>query len=271
MIKTLFLLVVIFVVGFLVIKFLGREQLNVGPLDVSVVDVNYYTLPYVRVEIENLEKGYKSGAQNFGRYYDGPFFEGKHRVVVKLGGHSDDMTEVVYNRVHDFTKDMKTLGITLGNVRQRFDIEVAEQEVSIPVTQYAERKDILIRPYEEGRWVQRKDIGAPFELKILDDIEDILHADVRSFLRDFRYATFIRQEYPAGKWIYHVILTNAEPKPHNRNGGTYNFLFSVPNVSFTVSQDVAVMNRLTYSSPNLMMSGFTIAQTTFKTKDFLNK
>ena len=35
-----------------------------------------------------------------------------------------------------------------------FDVEVAEQGVKIPITQYAERKDILIRPYEEGRWVQ---------------------------------------------------------------------------------------------------------------------
>ena len=64
--KTLFLLVGILVVGFLAIKFLGQEQKNVGPLDVSVVDANYHTLPYVRVEIENLQNGYKTEAQNFG-------------------------------------------------------------------------------------------------------------------------------------------------------------------------------------------------------------
>ena len=266
-----FMSIGLIVVFLLVLKFYGPQRMPVGPLDVSVVDTNYQTLPYVRVEIENLQKGYKSEAQNFGRYFDGPFWEGRHRVVVKLGNHSGEMTELVYDRVHDFTKDMKTLGITLNNVRQRFDIEVAEQEVKIPVTQYAERKDIFIRPYEEGRWVQRKDVSAPFELKVLDDIEDILHANINSFLSDFRYVTFIRQEYPVSKWLYHVVFTNSEPKPHDRTGGTYNFIFSTPNVSFTVSQDVAVMNRLTYSSPTLTMSGFTIAQTTFESKEFLPK
>ncbi|MBI2062410.1 MAG: hypothetical protein HYT64_01835 [Candidatus Yanofskybacteria bacterium] len=243
----------------------------VSPLLVSVVDGNSYILPYVRVEIEDLKRNRKSEAQNLGRYYDGPFYEGRHRVVVKLGNDSDAMTEVVYDRVHDFTKDMKTLGITLENVRQRFDIEVAEQAINIPVVEYTQRKDIFIRPYEEGKWVQRNDISAPFELRVFDDIEDILHADIHSFLIDFQYVTFIRQEYPVGKWIYHVVFTNSYPKPHDSVGGTYNFAFSTPNVSFTVSQDVAVMNRLTYSSPNLTMSGFTIVQTTFETKDFLSK
>ncbi len=266
-----FLLIGILVAGFLAVKFLGKEQPNIGPVDVSVVDTNYYMLPYVRVEVEDLKRGYKSEAQNFGRYFDGPFYEGRHRVVVKLGSHSEKMTEVVYDRVHDFTKDMKTLGIRLENVRQRFNVEVAEQEVKIPTTQYAERNDILIRPYEEGQWVQRKDISAPFELQILDDIEDILHANVHTFLSNFRYVTFIRQEYPTGKWIYHVIFTNSEPKPHERSGGMYNFAFSTPNISLTVSQDLAVMNRLSYSSPTLAMSGFTIIQTTFETKDFLPK
>lgn len=266
-----FLSIGLIIAFLLVLKFYGPHRMPVSPLLVSVVDGNSYILPYVRVEIEDLKRNRKSEAQNLGRYYDGPFYEGRHRVVVKLGNDSDAMTEVVYDRVHDFTKDMKTLGITLENVRQRFDIEVAEQAINIPVVEYTQRKDIFIRPYEEGKWVQRNDISAPFELRVFDDIEDILHADIHSFLIDFQYVTFIRQEYPVGKWIYHVVFTNSYPKPHDSVGGTYNFAFSTPNVSFTVSQDVAVMNRLTYSSPNLTMSGFTIVQTTFETKDFLSK
>ncbi len=247
-----------------------QDKQNVGPLDVSVVDANYHTLPYVRVEIENLQKGYKSEAQNFGRYYDGPFFEGKHRVVVKLGNHSDEMTEVVYDKVHNFTKDMKTLGITLANVRQRFDIAVAEQEIKIPVLPYAEWNAIVIKPYNR-HFTQRTGVNAPIESRVLDDIEDDFHANIDGLLHDFRYVTFIRQEYPTGKWIYHVIFTDLHPKPHSNNDGTYNFAFSIPNMIFTVSQDMSAMNRFSYSSPTLAMSGFTIVQTTFETKDFLSK
>lgn len=251
-------------------RLFGPEKQNVGPLDVSVVDANYHTLPYVRVEIENLKKGYKSESQNFGRYFDGPFFEGKHRVVVKLGHHSDEMTEVVYDKVHNFTKDMKTLGITLANVRQRFDIAVAEQEVKIPVLPYAEWNAIVIKPYNR-RFTQRMGTNSPVEARVLDDIEDDFHANIDGLLRDFRYVTFIRQEYPVGKWIYYVVFTDLHPKPHSNNGGTYNFAFSIPNMIFTVSQDIAVMNRLSYSSPTLVMSGFTIVKITFETKDFLSK
>lgn len=262
---TICLLLVIF--GF---RLFGPEKQTVGPLDVSVVDANYHTLPYVRVEIENLEKGYKSEALNLGRYFDGPFFEGKHRVVVKLGNYSGEMTEVVYDKVHDFTKDMKTLRITLDNVRQRFDIEVADQEVKIPTLPYAEWNAIVIKPYNR-QFTQRTGVNSPVESRVLDDIEDDFHANIDGLLRDFRYVTFIRQEYPAGKWIYHVIFTNSHPKPFGRDGGTYNFTFSTPNVSFIVSQDVTEMNRINYSSPTLTMSGFTIVQTTFETKDFLPK
>ena len=266
-----FMSIGLIVVFLLVLKFYGPQRMPVGPLDVSVVDTNYQTLPYVRVEIENLQKGYKSEAQNFGRYFDGPFWEGKHRVVVKLGNHSGEMTELVYDRVHDFTKDMKTLGITLNNVRQRFDIEIAKQEVKIPETQYAERKDIFLRPYEDGQWTQRKNISAPFELKILDDIENIFRANIYTFLAGFRYVTFIRQEYPEGKWVYHVRFTHSHPEPHERTGSGYNFFFSTPNIGFSVSQDMAVFNRVYYSSQFLNIHGFTIVQTTFASKDFLPK
>lgn len=113
--------------------------------------------------------------------------------------------------------------------------------------------------------------NAPVEAGILDDIEDDFHADIDGLLRNFRYVTFIRQEYPIGKWIYDVIFTDLHPKPHSNNGGSYNFTFPIPNMIFTVSQDIAAMDRLSYSSPTLVVSGFTIVQTTFETKNFLTK
>lgn len=252
-------------------KTLIPERQKVGPLEVSVVDTNYYILPYVRVEIEDLKRGDKTAVQNFGRYWDGPFFEGKHRVVIKLGEHSDKMTTVVYDRIHNFTKDMEDFGIRLENVRQRFDIEVAEKETKIPVLPYSERKNILLSPLNNRRFAQRTDISAPVELKILDDIEENFHTNVHVIVRDFRYVTFIRQEYPAGKWIYHAIFANSHSQPFRIEDGVYKFNFSTPNLSFTVSQDITAMNRFHYSSAPRILSGFTLIQTTFETKNFLPK
>lgn len=266
----------------LLVVFFYSERPNVGPLDISVTDVNYNALPYVRVEIENLENGHKSGGQSSGGYYGGPFFEGKHRVVVKLGKHSSEMNVIVYDKIHDFTKGMKTLDIRLDNVRQRFNIETAELDVKIPILSYVEWNDIAIRPHKEVRYTQRTDIksAAEVELKVLDDIEDSFNTNLSNFFRDFRYVTFIRQErpftqnypdYPENVWIYHVIFTNSQPESFVRTGGTFNFTLPIPNFSFTVSQGMPEMNRLSYSSPSLTVSGFTIVETTFETKDFLHK
>lgn len=258
-------------------RLFGPEQPTVGPLDVSVADVNYHTLPYVRVEIENLEKGYKSVAQNLGRYFDGPFYEGKHRVVVKLGKHSSEMDLIVYDKIHDFTKDMKTLGITLGNVRQRFNIEVADLNIEIPVVPYVEWNGIVFQAYIDGRYSQRTNLTAPtkVELKVLDDIESSFNTNLDNLFRDFSHVTFIRQEvqftknYPEGTWIYHVIFTKSEP---SYNWTTPNKLaWPVPNISFTVSRGMPEMNKFNYSSPSLSVSGRTIVQTTFETKDFILK
>lgn len=269
--------IVLIVVFLLVLKFWGPQRMPVGPLDVSVVDTNYQTLPYVRVEIENLEKGYKSEAQNLGRFWDGPFYEGEHRVVVKLGNHSSQMDMVVYDKVHNFTKDMKTLGITLRNVRQRFNIEVADLNAEIPVLPYVEWNGTVLQTYSKGRYSQKTDLTVPtkIELKVLDDIESSFDTNLDNLFRDFSYVTFIRQEvqsvenYPNGTWIYHVIFTKSEPSynwvtPHQ-------LAWPIPNISFTVSQGMPEMNKLYYSLPDLLVNGMTIVKTTFETKDFLTK
>ena len=275
------LVIATFTIGLLALifgfKLFAPEQRTVGPLDVSVTDVGYHTLPYVRVEIENLEKGYKSEAQNSGRFFDGSFYEGEHRVVVKLGKHSSEMDTVVYDKVHNFTKDTKTLGITLNNVRQRFDVEVADQNTEILVVPYVEWNSTVLQAYSEGRYSRRTDLTAPtkVELKVLDDIESSFNTNLDNLFRDFSHVTFIRQEvqftkdYPEGMWIYHVIFTESEPSynwvtPHQ-------LAWPVPNVSFTVSQGMPEMNKLSHSLPSLSVSGITIVKTTFETKDFISK
>lgn len=110
--------------------------------------------------------------------------------------------------------------------------------------------------------------SVPRELIILDNIQDAFHADIQGFLEGFQYVTFVRQEYPNGKWIYHAIFTDSKPKTSVRKGNIYIFTFPKPNVVFTVSRDFPMMNRINYSSSIFTISAFTVVQTTFESKDF---
>ncbi|OGN00437.1 MAG: hypothetical protein A3B91_04295 [Candidatus Yanofskybacteria bacterium RIFCSPHIGHO2_02_FULL_41_29] len=150
--RTYALLVIGLVVAFFLgINFLslGRPQIN--QLLVEVRDTNFYLLPYVTVEINNLEKkGYGQGGTSFGRFIVGPLYEGEYSVTVSLGEESGKMDKLVYSKVHYLKKDMTNLIIVLDNVIQRFDIQIAERGVKIYGSDHPGRKNIVISPYKES-------------------------------------------------------------------------------------------------------------------------